>query len=84
MWNLQHDDESNVVAKVTAHEEGLTQLSWISDVIDARTLLLVSSSLDGYLNFWNFSYTSAVLSLKQRYNSKFSEINFNINSVLDV
>lgn len=66
IWNLQHDDGSNVVAKVTAHEECLTQLSWVSDSVDARILLLVSSSLDGHLNFWNFSYTSAVLNLKQR------------------
>lgn len=64
VWNLQRDDGNDVVAKVTAHEEPLTQISWISDLIDARTLLLVSSSLDGYLNFWNF--TSAGLSLKQR------------------
>lgn len=67
VWNLQHDDDNNMVAKVSAHEEGLTQLSWISDAVDARNLLLVSSSLDGYLNFWNFSYTSATLNLRQRY-----------------
>lgn len=66
VWNLQHDEGNNVLAKVSAHEEGLTQISWINDGIDTRSLLLVSSSLDGYLNFWNFSYTSAVLSLKQR------------------
>lgn len=67
VWNLQHDDGNSVVAKVAAHEEGLTQLSWVSDAADARTLLLVSSSLDGNLNFWNFYYTSDILSLKQRY-----------------
>lgn len=54
-----------MVCKVNGHEEGVTQISWVNDVAVSKTLLLATSSLDGCLNMWNFSFASSSLTLKE-------------------
>lgn len=64
---MQHDENDYVVCKVNGHEEGVTQISWVNDVDAAKTLLLATSSLDGCLNMWNFSFPSSTITLKEKY-----------------
>lgn len=70
VFNLQLNEGDNIVAKVNGHEEHITQISWVPAVDAPRTLLLVSSSLDGLMTFWNFNHTSSVLTVKQKYKIK--------------
>ncbi|XP_071051464.1 cytoplasmic dynein 2 intermediate chain 2-like isoform X1 [Onthophagus taurus] len=67
IWNIQNDDDDNVIVKIQAHEENITQLSWISDLDDPKIVILASSSLDGCLCLWNFN---SELEIKHKYKIK--------------
>lgn len=57
---------NSLIAKINAHQEALTQLSWIHDIDQAKTVILGSSSLDGFLNLWSFNASSSTLFVKQK------------------
>ncbi|XP_050296697.1 cytoplasmic dynein 2 intermediate chain 2-like [Anthonomus grandis grandis] len=54
IWNVENDVDS-LIYETTAHEEYITQASWIYDTDVARTVLLASSSTDGLLKVWQFN-----------------------------
>ncbi|GJQ88153.1 hypothetical protein Trydic_g13155 [Trypoxylus dichotomus] len=70
VWNIQHDDGENEICKINAHEEIVTHLAWINDMDTAKTPLLATSSLDGYLCLWNFDPVDESIRLKHKYQVK--------------
>lgn len=69
LCNIAHDsdDEDNIIYKVNGHNEPITSMSWIIGTDTAKTVLLATSSLDGYINLWNFCITSSsLLSIKHK------------------
>ncbi|KAJ8943703.1 hypothetical protein NQ314_009676, partial [Rhamnusium bicolor] len=70
VWNMQNDEGDNIIGTANAHEEAVTQLSWVNDVYSAKTILLATSSTDGLLKLWNFNLANASLSIKAKYKIK--------------
>ncbi|KAG5873372.1 hypothetical protein JTB14_022975 [Gonioctena quinquepunctata] len=70
VWNVQNEDGDEIISVINAHEETITQLSWIHDVDFAKSLLIATSSTDGLLKLWNFNLNSPNLNLKVRYKIK--------------
>ncbi|XP_017781068.1 PREDICTED: WD repeat-containing protein 34-like [Nicrophorus vespilloides] len=68
LWNIQL--EESVVLKVNAHEEIVTQISWVNDIDLTSNPLLATSSLDGFLNLWRFNSTTNSLDIKDKYKIK--------------
>lgn len=65
IWSIQKDDQE-ILAKIDAHDERVTQLQWIIDINSPKKVLLASSSLDGYLILWNFNLMGSSLIMKER------------------
>ncbi|KAJ8984705.1 hypothetical protein NQ317_004966 [Molorchus minor] len=65
VWNIQSDEEDTING-VAAHEQPVTQISWIIDVDAAKTVILASSSTDGLLKLWNFDPSTGSLTVKSR------------------
>lgn len=67
LWNIQQNDGNNVICKGTNHGDAVTEISWIKSMEVATSLLLATSSLDGFLIVWNFNLTLGALTPKRRY-----------------
>lgn len=66
IWNIQNDEGDNVITTANAHEEIVTQLSWITDINSSKTIILASSSTDGLLKLWSFNSANATLIIKAK------------------
>nr|XP_023021351.1 WD repeat-containing protein 34-like [Leptinotarsa decemlineata] len=75
IWNVQNEDGEEIISVSNAHDEVITQLSWVNDVDFAKNLLIATSSTDGLLKLWNFNITSPNLLLKVRYRVKTPVLN---------
>ncbi|XP_018580092.1 WD repeat-containing protein 34-like isoform X2 [Anoplophora glabripennis] len=70
IWNIQNDEGDDVVTTASAHEEMVTQLSWITDINSSKSIILASSSTDGLLKLWTFNAANATLTVKAKYKVK--------------
>lgn len=66
IWNIQNDEGDDVITTASAHEEIVTQLSWISDINSPKSIILASSSTDGLLKLWSFNAANATLIIKTK------------------
>lgn len=66
IWNIQNDEGDDVVTTASAHEEMVTQLSWITDINSSKSIILASSSTDGLLKLWTFNSANATLTTKAK------------------
>ncbi|CAH0553944.1 unnamed protein product [Brassicogethes aeneus] len=70
IWDLHREDNEMLVASINGHNENITQLSWIPDIISTKNYLLASSSIDGFLKVWTYDYTTSNLAIKSNYKFK--------------
>ncbi|GLV31925.1 uncharacterized protein CBL_07684 [Carabus blaptoides fortunei] len=68
IWNCQDDDKDGLIATLSAHDERITHVTWISNADPKKqSILLASSGLDAFLNLWDVNVDDSVVKLKQKY-----------------
>lgn len=66
-WNLNQEQDEQLLCTVNAHEQNVTQLLWKPDIDSPKDFLLASSSIDGQLKLWSFDISTSEVLLKIRY-----------------
>ncbi|ENN79714.1 hypothetical protein D910_01642 [Dendroctonus ponderosae] len=69
IWNVENDVDP-LICNILAHDEYITQISWMNYIDATNSVCLASSSTDGLLKLWNFDITNNILKIKITYKIK--------------
>ncbi|KAL1516873.1 hypothetical protein ABEB36_000711 [Hypothenemus hampei] len=83
LWNIENDLDP-LMNNIEAHNEYITQISWIQDVDSTKNFMhLASASTDGFIKIWSFNLADNLLQIKTVYKIK-SPVLARINKSVEV